>query len=204
MRLSRRQGYSSSQTNKNRFFRRRTGWHFLTALELSLELLYLWNIFRHRRPEKILVIPLGVLLDLIRGPFNLAVPLRLAKEVKVVAETLFVVLNTEQVIESGLGKGDRLVHRIQVIRIHRGHKLANQVETSRVGQSRALISQNFFGLVTVIIRLGAIRHDLFRVWKQESKRRGEYKMAKFRRLMAPLWNKTYLSSIRPENLRWCS
>lgn len=95
------------------------------ALELSFELLHLWNILGHGCTEEVLIIPLGVLLDLIQGPFDLAVALRIAEMIKVMAVTLFVVLNTEQVIKSRLGKGDRLVHLIQVVWIHRRHELTN-------------------------------------------------------------------------------
>mmetsp|Transcript_9435 Transcript_9435/g.18048 ORF Transcript_9435/g.18048 Transcript_9435/m.18048 type:complete len:361 (+) Transcript_9435:123-1205(+) len=136
----------------------------MMALELSLELLYLRNILRHGRTEKILVIPLGVLFDLIRRSFDLAVTLRLAKVIKVVAVTLFIVLNTEQVVEGSLGKGDRLIHRIEVVWIHGSHELANQMKTSRVGQSRALISQDFFSLIAVVVRLGTKRYKFFRIF----------------------------------------
>ena len=95
------------------------------ALQLSFELLHLWNILGHGCTEEVLIIPLGVLLNLIEGPFDLAVTLRITEVIKVMAVTLFVVLNTEQVIKSRLGKGERLIHLIQVVWVHCRHELTN-------------------------------------------------------------------------------
>lgn len=130
---------------------------------------YLWNtLARSLASQKGVVIPSCILSDLVESTghsrlwidFDNTFSLGLQEIVKVVLVTCVVVDNSQEIVQSKFGKGNRLVHGIQVLGVHGGNQLANQMESLGKGQSQSLIFQNLMGLVAEIIGFTAVWGNL--------------------------------------------
>ena len=133
--------------------------------QLSQKLLNGRNITGHGCLQKVIVqwLPMEVLFELIRPlgatvivPFNGSLGLSLQEAIKIMPVGSLVVLHSQQIVECGLGKGNALVHGIEVGGIHGRHQRADQVEPNRKWEGLALILVNFVGFVIEVITLGTV------------------------------------------------
>ena len=138
-------------------------------LELPLDIQDLWNVLAGSLAvQKGIVIPPGILSNLIQATghsggvidFHHPFALGLQKVVKIVLVAGIVVEDAQQIVQCKFGKGNGLVHGIQVFGIHGGDQLTNEMESLGKGQCQSLIFQDLVGFVAEIIGFTAIRSNL--------------------------------------------
>ena len=121
-------------------------------LELPLNLGHLPNALAGTfGTQKLLVIPRGILANVIEGPLDGTLALGILESLKVMSVGLVVGLISQQIVQRKFGKGNALVHCIEVVGVHGRYQLANEMESLGEGKGLALVLKDLRSLVLEIV-----------------------------------------------------
>lgn len=66
----------------------------------------------------------------------------------------------QQIVQAPLREGNGFVHRVEVVRVHSGNQLTDQVKALCVGKGDALVPFDLLGFVAIVVGLAAKRNNL--------------------------------------------
>ena len=95
-------------------------------LEAPLDLGHLWNFLAGAGcRQKGFVVPSGVFANLVHCRFDWSLALGLLESLEIVPIAVGVGLVAQQIVECEFGKGNALVHGVQIVRVHGRDQLTN-------------------------------------------------------------------------------